>query len=184
VSAKELAFLAGRHLTYYRPEHYTLVHYPTLSELSVLFLAAVKLVLPELAVPDPMSAGVTRMRKALARRLEDADRKRLQASVERLQAREGRVDLAVWIRSVELTAHRAGLLLCGDLATAMARVRGEIRTIAELGVEEKRADLLAYGVSQKLTAARALLGVDARTSVAPPAEPEPVDDSDVLGPAA
>jgi tetratricopeptide (TPR) repeat protein len=167
VGTKELAFLAGRHITYYRPEHYALVLYPTLSELSVLFLAAVKLAMPDLAVPDAMSAAVARMRKALARRLDDADKKRLDAAVERLHARDGRVDLAVWIRSVELTAHRAGLLLCGDLGLALGRVRGEIRTIAELGYDDKRADLLAFAVSERFAAARALLGVDARSSVAP-----------------
>jgi tetratricopeptide (TPR) repeat protein len=187
VSTKELAFLAGRHLTYYRPEHYALVHYPTLSELSVLFLAAVKLALPDLAVPDAMGAAVTRTRKALSRRLDDGDKRRLQAAVERLQAREGRVDLAVWIRSVELSAHRAGLLLCGDLATAMSRVRAEIRAIGELGLDEKRADLLAYGDSRKHAAARAMLGVDARASVAPPAPAEAVESEGkaaALGPAA
>ena len=28
-SAKDLAFLAGRHLTYYRPEYHVLLYYPT-----------------------------------------------------------------------------------------------------------------------------------------------------------
>jgi hypothetical protein len=74
----------------------------------------------------------------------------------------------------------------------MSRVRGEIRSIAELGVDEKRGDLLAYNVSQKHAAVRALLGVDARSSVAPPAGPsaEPSESAPsapsvaALGPAA
>ncbi|HEY8072548.1 MAG TPA: hypothetical protein VIF62_00515, partial [Labilithrix sp.] len=33
MSVQQLAFLVGRHLTYYRPEHYVLVFYPTLAEL-------------------------------------------------------------------------------------------------------------------------------------------------------
>ena len=88
--------------------------------------------------------------------------------MKRLDARDGRVDFAAWIRSVELTAQRAGLLLCGDLRVATARLGAETRTIAELTLEQKRGDLLAFCASEKLARARAALSVDARTSVRPP----------------
>ena len=78
------------------------------------------------------------------------------------------VDLAAWIKSVELSAQRAGLLLCGDLKVAMTRMRAETRAIAELGLEQRRADLLAFCASDKLGRARGLLGLDARASNAPP----------------
>jgi tetratricopeptide (TPR) repeat protein len=171
LGTKDLAFLAGRHLTYYRPEHYALLHYPTLPELSVLFLAAVKLAMPAVPVPTHLDAAVARTRKQLLRYVGDSERVTLSAAVERLDGRDGRVDLAAWIRGVELTATRAGLLLCGDLRTAMARIRGETRTIGELDVDQKRADLLAFCAGEKLARLRASLGVDvdSRTSVNPPA---------------
>jgi hypothetical protein len=159
LTTKDLAFLAGRHLTYYRREHYALIHYPTLNELSSLFLAAVKLAMPEVPVPPHLAETVGRVRKALARHINPDERERLAAAVRRLDARDGRVDLAAWVRSVELTAQRAGLLLCGDLRVATARVRNESRTIAELSVDQKRGDLLVYCASEKLARARALLGV-------------------------
>jgi tetratricopeptide (TPR) repeat protein len=168
MTAKDLAFLAGRHLTYYRREHYVLVHYPSINDLSALFLAAVKLTMPELPVPGHLSDAVARQRKVLARHLEDADSKRLQAAVQRLDARGGRVDLAAWIKSVELTAHRAGLLLCGDLAVATTRMRAETRTIAEVGFDAKRGDLLAFCASEKFARARETLNVDAHSSLRPP----------------
>jgi tetratricopeptide (TPR) repeat protein len=160
LTTKDLAFLAGRHLTYYRREHYALVHYPTLDELSTLFLAAVKLAMPELPVPAHLAEAVGRVRKALARHVRADEKERLASAVQGLEQRDGRVDLAAWVRSVELTAQRAGLLLCGDLRVAAARLRNENRTIAELGVDERRADLLSYCVSEKLSRARVLLGLD------------------------
>jgi len=168
LGAKDLAFLAGRHLTYYRREHYALICYPTLPELSALFLGAVKLVMPELPVPGYLSEAVARRRKTLVKHADEAQKKTLRAAVERLDARGGRVDLAAWIKSVELSAQRAGLLLCGDLKVAMTRMRAENRAIAELGLDQRRADLLAFCASDRLGRARGLLGVDARTSNAPP----------------
>ncbi|MGD0528144.1 MAG: hypothetical protein ABSE49_23625 [Polyangiaceae bacterium] len=168
LTAKDLAFLAGRHLTYYRPEHYVLVHYPTIAELSALFLGAVKLILPELPVPPHLSDAAARKRKLLARHVDAEAKKRLDVAVRRFDARDGRVDFAAWVKSVELTAQRAGLLLCGDLRVAMARLRAETRNIAELTLEQKRGDLLAFCASEKLARARATLSVDVRSSVRPP----------------
>lgn len=167
LSAKEVAFLAARHLTYYRREHYALVHYPTLEELSALFLGAVKIAMPEVPVPSQLDEAVARLRKRLARHASDGDRENLSAAVERLDARDGRVDLAAWIKSVELTAQRAGLLLCGDLAVAMDRVRDESRSIAELSAEQKRGDLLAFSVSGTLARAREALSVQAAADTPP-----------------
>ena len=168
LTAQDLSFLAGRHLTYYRPEHYALVHYPTLAELSALFLGAVHLTMPELPVPTHLSAPVARSRKALARHVQGAAKERLAKAVERLDARDGRVDLAAWIQSVELTAHRAGMLLCGDLRVAIRRLHADQRAIAELTLDQKRDDLLAYCVSERFARARALLNVAVRARAQPP----------------
>lgn len=168
LTAKDLAFLAGRHLTYHRREHYVLVHHPTIQELSVLFLAAVKLVMPGLPAPAHLSDAITTTCKLLGRQMAEAETQRLEAAVKRLDARDGRVDLAAWVKSVELTAHRAGLLLCGDLAVATARMRAETRQLAELTFDQKRGDLLAFCASEKLSRARQLLTVDAHSSMRTP----------------
>jgi tetratricopeptide (TPR) repeat protein len=168
LTTKDLAFLAGRHLTYYRRENVALLHYPTLPELSVLFLAAVKIAMPAVPVPTHLDATVAKLRKQLLRYVGDSDKVTLAAAVEKLDGRSGPVDLAAWIRSVELTATRAGLLLCGDLRTAVARMRAENRAIGDLDLERKRGDLLAFCVSERLPRLRAALGVETRTSVNPP----------------
>ena len=157
LSIPELAFLVARHLTYYRPEHYPLVFYPTLAELSTLFLAAVKLALPE--VPIPGSEAISKLRKVLAKHVSPEEKKELIAAAKEFDEHGGRVDLIAWIKCVELTAHRAALVLCGDFHVAMKQIRGETRAIAEVTLEDRRQDLLGYLASSALADARAKIGI-------------------------
>jgi hypothetical protein len=172
VGTSELAFLAGRHLAYYRPEHYALVFFPTVAELSALFLAAVKLALPEVPVPQALHEPVARMRKGLGQASTPEERAWLATAVKSLEGRGGRVDLAAWVRSVELTANRAGLLLCGDLTVACRRVRGEGRHVADVTDDERRDDLLSFVASPELAELRAALSITARPSSVPPPPPQ------------
>jgi hypothetical protein len=81
---------------------------------------------------------------------------------------DGRADLGRWARSVELTAGRAGLLLCGDLATATAIVRSESRAIAGLSPDDRRNDLIDFCASAEHTELRARFAVTAPESLQPP----------------
>jgi hypothetical protein len=70
------------------------------------------------------------------------------------------VDLEAWRRSVDATAHRVGLVLCGDLEVAtrvLARDRGPV------GVGDGAADireLLLYAISDDYFAVRQQLSTD------------------------
>ena len=145
----ELAFLVARHLVYYRPEPPTcFLFYPTLAELTALVLAAVKVARPELPAL-PISPLSVRLRRELAKYVTETQKTALAiATVEQLDARGGKLDLAAWLHGVELTANRAGLLLAGDLAVALATARGETRTTADLTFEDRRAELLAFTASR------------------------------------
>jgi tetratricopeptide (TPR) repeat protein len=163
----ELSFVVARHLTYYRPEHYVLVFYPSLAELTTLFLASLKVVRKDMPVPE--SKALASLRKTLADELDLEDKDALEAAVEDFEAQGGRADLLAWIRSVERTANRAGLLLCADLPTAVRHIRGEERGIAELTAEDRRGDLLAFLVSRGLASAREKLKLVSKAgSLRPP----------------
>lgn len=162
-TVQELAFLAGRHLTYYRPEHYPLIFFPTLAELSSLVLNALRLVIPGISVPPP-SEGASKVNAELGAKLSPEQKKKLSEIVARLDARGGKLDLFAWIRSVELTAQRAGLLLAGDLRVAMRLLKEETRTIAELTADDKRGDLLAYCASDRYAQLRERMGVAIHTT--------------------
>jgi len=148
LSTKDLAFLAGRHLAYYRPEHNVLVYFPTLKQLTILLLATVQLSLAGLPVPESIAAQVGALRERIDRKLHAEENPSIADAVGLLDARGGRADLAAWIRSVELTAGRAGLLLCGDLRTAMTRARADARGIAGVTIDDTRADLVAFCASR------------------------------------
>lgn len=159
-SVQQLAFLAGRHLTYYRPQHYPLVFFPTLAALSSLVLTAVRLVIPAISVPPPPAdVEETTVPSRLGERLTPDQRSRLQRVIAKLDARGGKLDLLAWIRGVELTATRAGLLLSGDLRTAMRLLKEETRSIGDLTLETKRADLLTFCASEAYSLIRERMGV-------------------------
>ncbi len=150
MTVQQLAFLAGRHLTYYRPEHYALVLFPTLADLSLLVLSAVKLVIPAISVPSG---------EPLDLKLSEQQREKLERAVAQLDARGGKLDLMGWIRHVELTAARAGLLLAGDLRVAMRTLHDEDRAIGELSRDTKRGDLLSFTAAECYGKLREKMGV-------------------------
>jgi hypothetical protein len=166
-SAKDLAFLAGRHLTYYLPEHQVVVYFPTSADLARLLMATIELGTPGAsgAARDPAVAG---LRDRLRHRATTAERAAIAAAARHL---DPRADLTGWARSVELTATRAGLLLCGDLATASTIVRAEARAIAGLSPDDRRRDLIAFCSSPQHTELRARFAVTAPESQQPPPAP-------------
>jgi len=167
-SAKDLAFLAGRHLTYYLTEHQVLVYFPTREEVTRLLLASVQLAKPGLPSTGESGRAVAALAARLDRHVTDAERAGVVDAVHRLEERGGRFSIGAWTRSVELMAARAGLLLCGDLATATAVVTTETRGIAGLTIEAKRRDLVVFCASEEHVALRARWAVTAPESLRPP----------------
>ncbi len=168
-TVQQLAFLAGRHLTYYRPAHYPLVFFPTLAELSSLVLASVRLVIPGISVP-PSGDRESRVAERLGARLGAEQKTKLEDIVARLEERGGRLDLLAWIRGVELTATRVGLLLAGDLRTVSRIMKDEDRTIADLGADAKRGDLLSFCASEEYGKLRERMGVAIHSTAGAPSE--------------
>jgi tetratricopeptide (TPR) repeat protein len=167
-SAKDLAFLAGRHLTYYASEHQVQVYFPTREELTRLLLASVQLTKPGLPPVGDGSRAVVALAERLERHMSDPERAALADAVRELEARGGRFSLGAWTRNVELMAARTGLLLCGDLATATAIVTTESREISGLTLDAKRRDLVAFCASDEHAELRARFAVTAPESMRPP----------------
>jgi tetratricopeptide (TPR) repeat protein len=165
LSVKDLAFLAGRHLTMYRPEYRILVYYSSREELTSLLLATVQVAMPDQTV---VAAPVRALHARIARRLHREERDEIEEAVRRLDERGGRASVGAWIRSAELTAGRVGLLLCGDLSTAAAIVRSETRPTGAITAEARRGDLLAFCASRAHATLRARFAMPANESVRPP----------------
>ena len=165
-SAKELAFLAGRHLTFYRPGHQVLLYYPGRDELTTLLLAAAQVALPKAAAASN-DASVVALRTRIARHIETDERAALKKAVRDLDARGGQAALGAWMCSVELTAGRVGLLLSGDLAAATGILRTETRDVANVPLATRRGDLIAFCASRTHAAMRQQFAMTAPESLQP-----------------
>lgn len=156
-SLPELAFYVGRHLTYHVGSHRLLLYYPSIEELTACFLAAVRIVMPEVAAPAAMRAQVLEIERGVALRLSESQRVDLAAAVAAFEAAGSRAHVAEWVAALERCATRAGYLLAGDLEIAGATIKGEPRGI--LDADAKMADLLAFAVSDEHRALREALGI-------------------------
>ena len=156
-SLTELAFLVGRHLAYHVGPHRLLLYYPSIEDLTACFLAAIRMVLPEVPAPPSLRGAVAELERGIALRISEANRVDLAAAVAAFEAGGSRVHLADWAADVERCATRAGFVLAADLEVAASVLRGEPRAVLE--PEEKVSDLLAFAVSEEHHALRESLGI-------------------------
>jgi len=150
----ENAFLAARHMTYYRAEFFVKILCPGISDLEDLFLAALLVGSPSLPIAAHVQGRVAPIASALEPLL-DAERKdALRAQFKAFVADGGRTNLLRWSEHVDKTACRAGLLLSGDLACAT-----RLLALEEGPEGPLRADLLAFVVSDRYARLRRQLGI-------------------------
>jgi hypothetical protein len=150
----ELAFLAGRHLSFYRHEHFVKTLFSSVPDLEDLFLAALVIGNPGLPIAADMKKRVTPIANAIQPLLEPAQLDSLRGCFLRFVEEGGRTNLQRWSASSEKTACRAGFLLSNDLQTALKVLEPEERGLGELG-----RDLLAFAVSERYFQLRRQLGI-------------------------
>ena len=152
---QDLAFATGRFLTYYKPWHFIRTLMSTHGEIGHILLAALRI--GGQGAPNPqvdqtaatMSASmqpntVAGLRKA-ARLFVDAG---------------GNANIKRWMQAVELTAIRAGFLMCGDLDISSRIVRAlPPEFAADLPLDEKLKALVIFSVSEEYFRLREALGV-------------------------
>ncbi len=150
----EQAFLVGRHLAWYRQEMYLKTLFGAVPDLEDLFLAALTIGNPGLPIADDMKRRVTPIAQAIQPMLEPSQVDALRGCFLRFVEEGGRTNLQRWSAGAEKTAARAGLLLCGDLGTALGLLEGEEGPGGELAK-----DLLWFSASDRYGKLRRLLGV-------------------------
>jgi tetratricopeptide (TPR) repeat protein len=158
-SPQELTFIVGKHLAYYRPEHYIKTLFPTLDELKVILFSAIKIVMPDFAVPENMAQAVNTTASTFVKYMQPVERDSLRLVVNRFVEDGARADLKRWMQATEITAARAGLLLCADLDIAKKIVGAEQQLPGDLPPQEKMKELLVFSVSEQYLALRKTLGI-------------------------
>lgn len=153
-SPLQQAFLAAKHLTAYRHDHFVRHMHASINELEDVFLAAVLIGNPGLPLAESVRQRVGPVQYAIEPLLDAAQLDQLRGHILRFAAGGGRTNLQRWSTSAEKTACRAGLALCADLPTAL-----EVLSQTEPGRPDLAHDLIAYSVSDEHHVLRQQLGI-------------------------
>ena len=155
LSLPQLVFLWGRHLTYFRPEHYLLVFYPSFEDLDHLLLAAHLACQWDPRVARNYDPETARLAAHLHRTLGERELGLVRDANAKVPLETWRARAAGFLESVAIMSNRVGLLACGDFQVAT-----EIAQRFPIGNPEAVAeDLIGYCVSDGYLALRTHLGV-------------------------
>jgi hypothetical protein len=156
-SPLELAFVAGRHLAWYRPERFVRLLVPQIADLEDLFLAALVIGNPGIPLRADTKRRVAALGAAIEPVLEPVQIDRLRGAFLRFVEDGGRTNLQRWALAADRTAARAGLLLSGDMRSAAAMLHAEDENAAQ----ERIDDLLVFLTSERYANLRRQIGVAA-----------------------
>jgi hypothetical protein len=150
----EHAFLVGRHLSWYRQEHYVKTLFSAVPDLEDLFLAALTIGNPGLPIAEDMKRRVAPIAQAIQPMLEAPHVDALRGCFLRFVEEGGRTNLQRWSHATEKTACRAGFVLSNDIATGLKVLAEEEGPDGELGK-----DLVAFAASERYFKLRRQLGI-------------------------
>ena len=156
---QELTFIVGKHLSYYRGEHFIKNLFPTLGELKVVFFSAIKIIQPDFNVPPEMAQAVNMTASEFVKYMQPVERDSLRLVVTKFIEDGAKADLKRWMQGVDVTAARAGLLLCADLEIAKKIIAAEPQLPGDLPPPEKLKELIVFSVSEQYLALRKALGI-------------------------
>lgn len=154
-----LAFIAARHVTYYRPGNFPRQLVPTGTGLRGWLMAAIRLVAPNFAVPANMEAQVTESLSAIKEWLSGPQRDALRSLTQKLLDSAPELDMRRWMAGVDLTADRAGFVLSNDLKLALAVIEASPEDSSTVSREDRRNELLRYATSEEYFELRKQLGI-------------------------
>lgn len=153
VPPQSLAFLAGRHLTYFKPGYYVRHLVPTGTGLKAWLFAAIKLCNPQFPIAPDLHAAVGDAMASMQVDFQGPQKDQLASLVAKLLQNGVALDLKKWVASVDLTADRVGFALAHDLSLATEVIRAT-EDGASVPVKERMKEIVLYGVSEEYFALR------------------------------
>jgi hypothetical protein len=148
VPPQAAAFIAARHLTYFRPGMYVRHLIPSGTGLKSWLFAAIKLIVPQFPVAAEQEGPVNDALAALDRGIQGQARDQLARIVQKLLQSGGALDLKRWVAGVDLTADRAGLVVAHDLETATEIIKASDEGSSAVPNQERMKELVLYAVSE------------------------------------
>jgi tetratricopeptide (TPR) repeat protein len=161
-SDRELAFLFGKHLTYYAAGRYMRVLEPSIAGLTALLLAACRLSKPDYPVPQELSGRVEAILGAFRTEMLPDQLGMLVNAASTFTDSASPPDLEKWLWNVEFSASRAGLVLCNDLELAVRMLNAMSSGIADAPLKAKVTDLKLFSISESYFSLRKRLGLNVK----------------------
>lgn len=153
VPNQSLAFVAGRHLTYFRPGFYVRHLVPTGTGLKAWLFAAIKLCVPQFPVAPDLAGQVTEAMNWMGQDFQGVAREKLASLVSKLLQSGGAIDLKRWVAGIDLTADRAGFVLAHDLSIATEVMRAT-EDASSVPSKERMKEIVLFSVSEEYFAIR------------------------------
>ena len=157
-ATQSLAFIAGRHMAYFRPGFYVRHLVPTGTGLKAWLFAAIKLCVPQFPVSTDLQGQVSEAMAAMTQDFQGAEKDKLASVVSKLLQAGGALDLKKWVASIDLSADRVGFLLAHDLQLATEVIRST-EEASSVPVKERMKDIVLFSVSEEYFALREQLSV-------------------------
>lgn len=155
LSPQDLMFVIAKHLAYYRGEHYVRWVLPTTDELKAALLAGMNIV-----GMGPADKAVAESANQIKSRMLPIHVEALKAVCKRFVEAGARTDIKKWVQAVEITAVRAGFLMCNDLEISARMIQSEPPTgVGDLQPKEKVKELVLFSVSEQYFRLREALGI-------------------------
>ena len=158
-SQRELAFQVAKAITLMRPEFYLASALPSTDYLKTFFLAATSVVTKQVQ-------GENRDQiVSYAHEIEDLPApvvEQIKRAVVAIFDSGRNPDMSAWLRAVDHTSNRSGLLLSGDLRTAVACMKVEFeagRAISKADMKERVRELILFNISNDYFELRRSLGL-------------------------
>jgi hypothetical protein len=148
VPNQSLAFVAGRHMTYYRPGFYVRHLVPTGTGLKAWLFAAIKLCVPQFPVAPDLQGQVAEAMALMKQDFQGVQKEIMTSMVSKLLQSGGAIDLKKWVSAIDLTADRAGLLLAHDLATATEVMRAT-EDASSVPAKERVKEVVLFSISEE-----------------------------------
>jgi tetratricopeptide (TPR) repeat protein len=158
VPIQSLAFVAARHMTYFRPGYYVRHLVPTGTGLKAWLFAAIKLCVPQFPIAPELEGQVDEAMGLTAQDFHGVQREVLASTVSKLLQSGGAVDLKKWVTGIDLTADRVGFLLAHDLqiATDVMRATEEASSVPP---KERIKEVVLFSISEEYLALRPKLRI-------------------------
>jgi tetratricopeptide (TPR) repeat protein/tRNA A-37 threonylcarbamoyl transferase component Bud32 len=158
VPTQSLAFVAGRHLTYFRPGYYVRHLVPTGTGLKAWLFAAIKLSAPQFPIAPDLEGQVQEAMDAMNADFQGVQKELLASQVSKLLQSGTTIDLKQWVASIDHTADRAGFILSHDLGIATEVMRAT-EDASSIGSKERIKEVTLFGVSEAYMAIRQKLSI-------------------------